>query len=460
MDNATTTKSKTKVSRFTSPFIAFVAALGGLLFGYDTGVVSGALLFFKDEFGLSSFEQGIVVSVMQLGAVIGALCCGPISDRYGRRWALAGSAAAFVCGAVLAAVAPSYFWLVMGRIAQGLGVGSAALTVPVYIAEIAPPRIRGALVSLNQFLITVGILLSYVANYLLAPAGAWRWMFGLAAVPAVILLFSLRFLPESPRWLITRGRMTEARSTLAAVSNGHLDLERELADIRESATGESGRWRSLFGRVARPALAIGLILALFQTITGIDTVIYFAPTILHSAGFDAVSSVLSTVGIGVVNVGMTVVSILLLDRIGRRGPLLAGTAVMAIGLVLLGFTFSGSAASQSSLSVLTLMVFVGAFAIGLGPVFWLINAEIYPLRLRAKAAGMATMTIFGSNALVSATFLPLVDALGQAGVFWLYASITVLAVGFIYFRVPETKGRTLEEIEATLRSGTLGPKAR
>lgn len=441
--------------------LAALTALGGLLFGYDTGVVSGALLFIESDFALSSFQLSVVVSVMMVGAVLGASACGPLSDRFGRRGALAFSASAFILGAVMAAAAPGYGWLVAARIVQGVGVGSAALTVPVYIAEVVPARARGALVSLNQLMITIGILAAYLVNYAFASAEAWRWMFGVAAAPAVVLLIALLFLPESPRWLVARGRSRDAVEVLKRFGR-ESDAERLVAEIRNVADQESGSMRALFGPMVRPALGIGLVLALFQTITGIDTVIYYAPTILHSAGADAATAILSTVGVGIVNVAMTVVAILLLDRVGRRPPLLGGTVVMALGLTILGASFWAPAEEllPQSLSLLALMVFVGAFAIGLGPVFWLINSEIYPLRLRARAAGLATMMIFGSNAVVSATFLPMVDALGKAGAFWVYAGITVLAAVFIYHRVPETKGRTLEEIERAMGMPTVGTQGK
>ncbi|WP_037344745.1 sugar porter family MFS transporter [Sciscionella sediminilitoris] len=437
-------------SRFSIWLIASAAALGGMLFGYDTGVVSGALLFFRTEFDLTSFQQGVVVSMMQLGAVAGARVCGPVSDRWGRRRALSFAAVAFVAGAVLAAIAPGYGILVLARILQGIGVGSAALTVPVYIAEIAPPKFRGALVSLNQLMITAGILVSYLVNSAFAPTGGWRWMFGLAAVPALVLLAALAVLPESPRWLATKGHLDRARTVLTRVT-GADSAEHELGEIRAASQRPEAGMRALLGRAVRPALFIGLTLALFQTITGIDTVIYFAPTILDDVGFSAQSATLSTVGIGVVNLAMTVVSLLLLDRIGRRTLLIAGTAVMAVCLALLAFVFSASAPGW--LSVTALMAFVGAFAIGLGPAFWLINSEIYPLRLRARAAGLATMMIFGSNAIVSITFLPLVELLGQAQVFLLYLALTIAAVLFMYRWVPETRGRSLEEIEHDLNPG-------
>ena len=434
---------------------AAVAALGGLLFGYDSGVVSGALLFIREDFNLGPFGQSVVVSIMLIGAVLGALAVGPISDRYGRRRSLMVSAGAFAIGALIASFAPDFVSLSVARFVQGFGVGSAAFAVPLYIGELSPAGSRGALVSLNQLMITVGILVAYLANYALASAEAWRWMFALAVVPAVVLFGGMLTSPETPRWLVACGREEEARSVLSR-SREAASVERELGEIQAAARMEEGDIGELFSPWVRPALFVGMTLALFQEITGIDTIIYYAPTILESTGLKAQASILGTVGVGVVNVLLTVVAILILDKIGRRPPLLFGIAGMVAGLGMLGFAFrDGVGNAPAWVLILCLMLFVGAFAVGLGPVFWLLNAEIYPMKIRGRAAALATMVIFGSTAVMSFTFLPLIGALGETVTFWLYGLIGVAAWMFVYFFVPETKGRTLEEIEADLRERRL-----
>lgn len=435
---------------------AAVAALGGLLFGYDTGVVSGALLFIREDFGLGTFGQSVVVSILLVGAVLGALAVGPLSDRFGRRRSLMVSAGAFAVGALLAAFAPGFASLSIARLVQGFAVGSAAFAVPLYIGELSPAGPRGALVSLNQLMITVGILVAYLANYALASAEAWRWMFALAVVPAAVLLLGMLASPETPRWLVARGREEEARAVLSR-SREPASVEEELGEIKAAVRMEEGGLGELFSPWVRPALFVGTTLALFQTITGIDTVIYYAPTILESTGLAAQASILGTVGVGVANVLMTVVAILLLDRIGRRPPLLFGIAGMVVGLGVLGLAFLGGdvAGVPALVLILCLVLFVGSFAVGLGPVFWLLNAEMYPIKVRGRAAGLATTVIFGCTAVVSFTFLPLIEALGETGTFWLFGVLSVAAWVFVYFFVPETKGRTLEEIEADLRERRL-----
>lgn len=442
-----------RLGRLAMVKVAIVAALGGLLFGYDSGVVSGALLFIRDEFALSTMEQSMVVSMLLLGGVGGALVCGPLADRYGRRVVLLLAAVVFAVGALLAAAAPGYATLVISRFVQGLAVGSAALTVPMYIAEMSPARSRGALVSLNQLMIMVGILVAYCVNFALAGLEAWRWMFGLATVPAAVLLVGMLLCAETPRWLISKGRPAEARSVLARYHDP-AGVDAEVVEIEAAARAEKGTLAELFSAWVRPALVVGMVLAVFQTITGIDTVLYYAPTILSSADLGDSAAILGTVGIGVANVALTVLSLRLMDSVGRRRLLLVGVPGMVVGLVVLGLAFYRPAIVEIPpwALVVCLVIFTGSFAVSLGPVFWLLNSEIYPLRVRGRAMGMATVTIFASNSVVSFTFLPLVEAVGQARTFWLYAAVGVACWLFTYLFVPETKGRSLEEIEASLRA--------
>jgi sugar porter (SP) family MFS transporter len=442
---------------------AGVTALGGLLFGYDTGVVSGALLFLKNDFGgLSSFQQELVTSLLLIGAMIGAFGAGKVADRIGRRPTILITAVVFGVGVLLAAFTPTFWTLLVARVVIGLAVGSASMTVPLYIGEMAPPRIRGALVSLNQLAITSGILASYLVDYGLASSANWRLMFGLAVIPAVLLFVGVLTQAESPHWLIRQGREDEARRVLRRVREG--DIDAEVAGVKEVAAHKVSA-RDLLARSVRPALWVGVLMAIFQQITGINTVIYYAPTLLAGAGLGNSASLLANVVIGAVNVGMTIVAIRLLDGVGRRPLLLTGTAGMAVGMIITGLAFLGGDQLHgwtAYLGIAGLLIYTGSFAVGLGPVFWLMIAEIYPLRIRGRAMSVATIANWGANFVVTISFLTLLSAITPKGVFFLFAFLTLVALAYFAKRVPETKQRSLQEIERDLgvrtsEDGALAP---
>ncbi len=433
--------------------IAVVAALCGLLFGYDTGVISGALLFVKQDFSLSSWMQSVVTTAVLAGATLGAGFSGRLADRFGRRRMVIALAILFFAGSVLTGLAPGVWWLAAGRVLVGLAIGVCSYTAPLYISEISPARNRGALVSMNQLLITLGILASYLTDYALAGGEHWRWMFGLAAVPAAILGIGMSFLPESPRWLVSAGKKDLALGVLRTVRSDE-EASAELRLIESQDHGWQARWTELFQLQYRPALVVGIGLAIFQQITGINTIIYYAPTIFQLAGFgSAAQSILATAGVGLVNVLLTVLAVRLLDRTGRRPLLLVGIAGMIASLAALGFVFLlGSHSSALGwLAVGSVMLYVASFAISLGPIFWLLISEIYSLRIRGVAMGVVTMTNWAFNLLVALTFLLLVDKLGPADTFWSYALVSVASWIFAWRLVPETKGRTLEEINEAWR---------
>ncbi len=435
---------------------ATFAALGGLLFGYDTGVISGAELFLKNDFTLSTFALEVIVSGVLAGAAVGALLGGRLADLFGRRKLLIVTAIIFGAGGIVCAAATSPAILVIGRIIVGLGIGLASGTVPVYISEVSPADARGWQVSLFQLAITVGILLAYIVDYAFASIQGWRWMFGLAVVPAAIFGMGMLFLPESPRWLARRGHHEKARAMLSRI-RGTSDVSAELQEIERSLAhaDERGRLSDLFAPSVRPALVVGIGLAIFQQVTGINTVIYYAPLIIQSAGISSESgAILATAGIGVVNVLMTIVAMWLINRVGRRPLLLVGTAgmVATLGLLGLAFRMSGKSGALVWLAVISMMVYVASFAISLGPIFWLLISEIYPLKIRSSSEGLAAAFNWGSNLLVSLTFLTLLEVIGSARTFWLYGVFAIAAWIFSYFRVPETKGRTLEEIEEFWRA--------
>ncbi|MGB9933753.1 sugar porter family MFS transporter [Haloarcula amylolytica] len=432
--------------------VSALAALNGLLFGFDTGIISGAFLFIQDSFVMSPLVEGIIVSGAMAGAAAGAAVGGQLADRLGRRRLILIAAIVFFVGSFTMAVAPNVPVLVAGRLIDGVAIGFASIVGPLYISEIAPPAIRGGLTSLNQLMVTTGILLSYFVNYAFADAGAWRWMLGAGMVPAVVLAIGILKMPESPRWLFEHGRKDEARAVLKRTRSG--GVEEELGEIEETVETQSETGvRDLLAPWLRPALVVGLGLAVFQQITGINAVIYYAPTILESTGLGNVASILATVGIGTINVVMTVVAIMLVDRVGRRRLLLVGVGGMVATLAVLGTVFylPGLGGGLGIIATISLMLFVSFFAIGLGPVFWLLISEIYPLSVRGSAMGVVTVANWGANLLVSLTFPVLTDGVGTSATFWLFGLCSLVGLLFVYRFVPETKGRTLEAIEDDLR---------
>ncbi|WP_254172813.1 sugar porter family MFS transporter [Planktothrix pseudagardhii] len=447
-----------QVSRFVI-IVSAIAAIGGLLFGYDTGVISGAILFIKEQFRLDSTMQEFVVSSVLVGSVTGAALGGLLGDRFGRRHMIILAGIIFGLGALLTAFTPNLTILVIGRIIVGVGIGIASFISPMYISEVAPKSIRGTLVFLNQLALTLGILLSYWVDYLFTNVSeGWRLMLGLAIVPALALALGMAKMPDSPRWLIMRNRGGQARKVLHQI-RGTQNVDAELEEIHSSlATEGSSQWSDLLKPALRLPLMIGIGLAIFQQVTGINTVIYYAPTIMEFSGLkSAGASILATTGVGVINVLFTIVGSWFVDRAGRRPLLLTSLIGMAISLALLAVSFQlpQLASSLGVAVVIILMLYVASFAIGLGPVFWLLISEIYPLNIRSKAMSVATVANWGANLIVAMTFLSIVNALGRPGAFWLYAVLTLCSVVFTYLLVPETKGRTLEQIQEELKTHHL-----
>jgi MFS transporter, SP family, major inositol transporter len=435
--------------------VSAISALGGMLFGYDTGVISGALLFIKKVFSLSPFMQGAVVSSLLVGATVGALVAGPLSDRFGRRPILILAALVFIVGALLAALTPSAAVLIVARFILGLAVGTASLLVPLYIAEMAPASVRGALVNFNQLMITVGILVSYLVGYALASTGGWRWMLGLAVVPAALLGTGMLFLPETPRYLVSQHMPDRARAVLRRVRE-EASVEAELNEIiavEEQESREARGWGELLLPWVRPMLVLGVGLAVFSQITGINTIIYFAPSTFQATGFGAAASILATVGVGVVLVVGTIIAILVIDRVGRRPMLLIAFTGMGFSLGAMGLAYLLPSLSGivGYLAIACVTVYIAFFSFGLGAVIWVVVSEIYPLKVRGSGMAMATMGHWVANFVISLTYLSLIQAIGETFTLWLYALMCVGAFLFCYFLLPETKGRSLEEIEEDLR---------
>jgi sugar porter (SP) family MFS transporter len=432
--------------------ISLLAALGGLLFGYDTGVISGALLYIKKDLHAGDLAQSWIVAGLLVGAVAGALIGGRLADLISRRWTLLIAGVVYVGAALAASASQSSGQLVAARMVLGLAVGSASAVVPLYIAEHTPPKIRGGTVSYNQLMITIGILVAYLVDFALRDTGSgWRWMLALGAVPGIFLVIGMFLVPYSPRWLMQKGRRDEAREVLRRTrAEDSYEAELEEIDSVLSREKRSGL-RALMRPSVRPMLVIGIGLAVIQQVVGVNTVVYFSPTILTYTGLHASDAIAQALSVGITNVVFTVVAVLLLDRVGRRALLIAGTSGLTLALVTLGAFFAfGWKDSAPWVALLALVVFIASFAIGLGPVFWLMISEIFPLEIRGSAMAVCSVFNWAANFFISYYFLQLIGAIGKAWTFWLYAALGIAGIVFFLTRVPETKNRSLEQIEHDL----------
>jgi sugar porter (SP) family MFS transporter len=448
-------KAKSEVNGFVY-FAVGVAALGGLLFGYDTGVISGAILFIKNQFSLSATMEELVVSSVLVGAVVGATIGGALTGRFGRRKMIILAGIIFTVSAIGTALAPTVSWMIAARVVSGIAIGIASFISPMYIAELVPAKVRGSLVAVNMLAITSGIVVAYLVDYAFSSSGGWRYMFGLAAIPSIALIIGMWRLPDSPRWLISKSKVEQARQILQRARTVS-DVSPEITDIQKSMEKQgAGGLKGPFQPSLRMPMIVGLGLAVFQQITGINTVIYYAPTIFKFAGITAAGpAILAGAGLTMVMWLFHVLAIFLMDRVGRRPLLLVGVAGQIIGLAILGaaFQFQQLASFKSYVAIGGLVIYVACFAFGLGPIFWLLISEIYPLKVRGAAMSAVTVTNWALNLVVAVTFLTLVGVLGHAGTFWLYGVIAIGAWVFLYLLVPETKGKTLEQIEEHWRSG-------
>jgi sugar porter (SP) family MFS transporter len=428
--------------------VAGSAAIAGLLFGYDTAVINGALVYLRLEFRLSSLETELVATVLLWGCAVGAALAGYLSDRYGRRAVLFGAGILF-CISALGAAFPTQLWqLLLARVLGGLAIGSASLIAPLYIAEIAPARVRGQLVTLNQLAIVIGILVAFVSNYELArlPANNWRWMFGLGALPAFALCISLFWIPESPRWLVQRGQRERARVVLQRISPDS-SVETALSEIGKTISEETGTWRELLGAALRRPLVLTIMLAIIQQVTGINTVLYYGAIVFaEHTGASAGQAIGMNVAVGVVNLVFTIVALLAIDRLGRRPLLLAATAGMGLCLTVFAAMLQWMP-GHSALLLLPVLGYVACFAFGLGSGVWVCLAELFPNHIRGRAMSVATMVLWLAVSLVTATFLSLIRIFSAPAVFLGYAVLCAASFIYIYLRLPETKNRTLEQIE-------------
>jgi len=441
--------------------LAVVAALGGFLFGYDTGVIGGAMLYIKKDFHAGTVGQESMVSAILIGAAIGALVSGWAADAFSRRRTKIVSGCIYVVGALLCAFSQNTLQMVGSRFILGLAVGTASFVAPMYISENAPPRTRGGLTTFNQLMVTIGIVVAYIVDWGLADvSNNWRWMLALGVVPGLALAVGMVFLPYSPRWLVQKNRSDEARDVLRRTRGDDDDIDAELEEIEEAARKE-GAVRDLLSRSVKPILVVGIALALFQQFVGINTVIYYGPTILKATGLGDGGALQQSVFIGVTNVAFTIVAVLLLDKVGRRVLLLTGNVAFFAALVVLGLYFAVTPIKQHApwVALAALTLYIAGFAISLGPVFWLMISEIFPLHLRAPAMAVCTIGNWLANFVVSVSFLSLNNVITRQGTFWLYAGISVFAFAFFARRVPETKDRTLEQIGSDLGADVVDAKA-
>ena len=435
--------------------IAGVAAVGGFLFGYDLSIISGAMIFIRQEFALQPDQVGLAIGSALLGCMAGPLVGGTLSDRLGRKRTLVLSSLLFAAGAVGTALPDDIVPFNLFRFLGGVGVGLASVVSPMFIAEVAPARMRGGLVTVNQLAIVVGLTCAVIVSYFLSFGGHWRWMLASNALPVPLFLVGLWFVPESPRWLAQKERAREAFDVLTRI-DGRESAERELREIRQS-TVETGAWRELLRPGLRFALLIACSLAVFQQITGASILTMYMPTVFQEAGFDAPSDAIrQNVIMSVWYIVCTVAALAVVDRIGRKPLLLIGTMGMAVGMAVLGALFHWHATGVYV--VLTLFLVMGAYLISLAPLTWLIMSEIFPNRLRGKAMALAAACVWAASYLTAQFFPPMVAgfkaSLGSpAMAFWIYSAVSVVAFLFSWLIVPETKGRTLEEIGASWRAG-------
>lgn len=433
-----------------------LAAVAGLMFGLDIGVISGALGPIAREFRASHLQQEWIVAAMMLGAALAVPVAARLSFGWGRKQTLLIGAALFVTGSLLCAIAGSLGMLIAGRVVMGLAVGVSTFTAPLYIAEVADPEHRGAMVSIYQLMITIGIMAAFVSNALFSYFDTWRWMLGVVAFPGIVFLIGVAFLPASPRWLMMRGKREAARRALQELRGPGRSVARELHEIDARLHVRTSGWALLRAdRNFRRSVLLGVTLQAIQQFTGMNVVMYYAPRILGLAGFVDHARLWGTVSVGAVNVAATFLAIGFVDRWGRRPMLICGLVVMSIGMVLLGLSPSAAVpeASGQALAIGGMVCFVSGFAFSAGPVIWVLCAEIQPLQGREFGVACSTATNWIANMMVGASFLTLVDHLGLSGAFWLYAGLNALFVLLVVLFVPETRGLTLERIERDLTAG-------
>ncbi|KUM42495.1 sugar porter family MFS transporter [Pseudomonas sp. EpS/L25] len=455
----TTTNADGHVTEKAQPkaiFACLMAALAGLMFGLDIGVISGATKFIQQEFQISDQVIEWIVSSMMAGAALGALGAGSLSAKLGRKKSLMLGAILFVIGSVLCGLATSPTMLIFARFLLGLAIGIASFTAPLYLAEVAPENIRGSMISLYQLMITAGILIAFLSNTAFSYYEAWRWMLGIIAVPGVLFLIGVFALPDSPRWLIMAGRKQEAIKVLHKLRGDEKVIQQEVAEIEEQLKVPQKGW-SLFKENPnfRRSVGLGVLLQVVQQFTGMNVVMYYAPRIFEGMGYDTAAQMWFTAAVGLTNVLATFIAIFLVDKWGRKPILYTGFVVMAVGLGVVGTMLGMGNLShgQQTFTVVMLLIFIVGFAMSAGPLIWTLCSEVQPLKGRDFGIGCSTFTNWIANMIVGATFLTMLGTLGQGTTFWIYAGLNVVFIFLVFLLVPETKGVTLERIERNLMQG-------
>jgi sugar porter (SP) family MFS transporter len=432
--------------------VSFIAGLGGILYGFDMGVIAAALIYVRDAFHLSTWMQEVLVIAVLIGVMIGALIGGTVADRVGRRKTLVWGAILFIAGSILAPLSPNVYVLFVARTLLGIAVGFTSVTAPVYVSELAPPQSRGMLIGLYQFALTSGIALADLVGYWFAASHGWRWMFAFGLIPALLFLFMVLTVPESPRWLFAQNRVAEAELVLKSYTD-EAGARLLLEDIHLSLmTKMERRWSALWSPAVRGSLFIAVGFMLLVPATGINAVLYYGPQIFSLAGISSdKSAIFATFLVAITNVLATVIALVLVDRAGRKPLLFAGLGGMTLALLMLAVCFHNQAALGHSLGLIAtscLMFFITCYAFSLGPIAWILVSEVFPLRLRGRGVAAATLSFGTSNFIVSLTFLSLLKAAGTSLTFIIYGVFCILTLIFVRYVIPETKGRELESISA------------
>lgn len=442
--------------------VALVSAISGALYGYDTGIISGALLQITKDFEIEEDWKQVIAASILLGAVIGALTCSYLSERWGRKKTLLMLAAIFAVGAVGCAVAPNPLLLSIGRLVLGFAVGGATQTAPMYVAELAPPKYRGRLVLCFQIAIGVGIVIATIVGAL--ESIPWRWSIGAACIPAVLMLVLLLRLPESPRWLVKHDLRDRAREVLERVRPSGYDFDGEVEEMaalaREEEKAKTRGWSGLRAKWVRPALILGCGIAIFTQLSGIEMIIYYSPTILTDNGFSESVALQVSVALGVSYLVAQLVGLSIIDKVGRRRLTLIMIPGAALSLLVLGWLFVSGNSGRGSVPfiIACLVVFMLFNAGGLQLMGWLTGSETYPLAVRPAGTAAQSAALWGTNLLITLTLLSLISGIGVGPSMWLYAGFNVAAWLFVYFRMPDLTGRSLEEIETKLSAGEFRPK--
>jgi sugar porter (SP) family MFS transporter len=432
--------------------VSLIAGLGGILYGYDMGIIAAAQIFVSETFGLSPNMVSVIVAVVLVGAMSGAFAGGAIADIIGRRATLLWGGAIFIAGSLLAPLSPNVATLIVARALLGVAIGFTSVTAPVYVSELAPPRSRGTLIGLYQFALTLGIALADLAGYWLAGQHAWRLMFGLGALPAVLFFLLTLMLPESPRWLFAQNRIDEAKSVLSTYTD-EAGVSLLLQEIRSALqTKMERRWSALWSPAVRKSLFIAVSFTVLQQFTGINTIIYYGPKIFTLAGITSnESAIFATLLLAITNLLATVIALVLVDRVGRKPLLYAGLGGMIVSLLMLAYSFHNPAAFAAApgvIATICLMVYITCFASSMGPIAWILVSEVFPLRVRGRGVAAASLASGAANFVISLTFLSLIQAAGNSGTFLIYGAFCVVTLLFVRFIVPETKGRELESISS------------